>query len=122
MPPPSGWEMPQCSEGNNWNYPPGNGAGVLGGEGNHEQEAIEVCSVLLVRVLQTGGQGRSLGGRGVSGLPGGGMRPPVSLFPPKAVAGDVTRACCSRSQLSQGLGWPLGLPLPQVSEKVTSLV
>lgn len=36
---------------------------MLGGEGSHEQEVNKVCSVLLVRVLQTDGQGCGLRGR-----------------------------------------------------------
>lgn len=87
------------------------GAGKLGGEGSREQEVKTVCSVLLVRVLQTDGQGCGLGvwgARGVSGLPGGLMHPPVSLSPPEAVAGDVTCASCSRPQLSHGREGPSG--------------
>lgn len=58
-----------------------NGAGVLGGEGSQEREASKVCSVLLVRVWRTDGQGLCLGGRGVCGLPGGVTHLP-SVSPP----------------------------------------
>lgn len=61
-----------------------------------------------------GGAGCGVGGCSVSRLPGGG-----GIH--ECLSGDLTCACCSRSQPLQGTqGGLAGLPLPQVSEKVVS--